>query len=152
MIICYEEAEKTIQSILQNKKERGIQEIVTYLNEHFPCYNWVGIYIVKGDHLHLGPWKGKHPTEHTSIPIGLGVCGSAAQTGNTEVIGDVHADKRYLCCFLSTRSEIVVPIKYHSVVIGEIDIDSDTPHAFTKQDTLFLEKIADMLKMHIHNL
>ncbi|MFH1013137.1 MAG: GAF domain-containing protein [Thermoplasmatota archaeon] len=152
MIIRYEEAEKAILTILQNRKEKGIQEVVTYLNEHFPCYNWVGIYIVKGDHLHLGPWKGQHPTEHTSIPIGLGVCGSAAQTGKTEVIDDVHADTRYLACFLSTRSEIVVPIKHHSVVIGEIDIDSDTPHAFTRQDIIFLEKIADMLKMHIHNL
>ena len=118
----------------------------------FTHYSWVGIYIVKDNQLHLGPWKGKEATEHVKIPIGQGVCGSAAQTGNTEIVDDVHADKRYLACFVSTRSEIVVPIKDNNMVIGEIDIDSDTPKAFTEQDSIFLEKIADMLRAHIRNL
>ena len=56
---------------------------------------------------------------------------------------------RYLSCFLSTRSEIVVPIKKKNIVIGEIDIDSDGPAAFDNNDTVFLEKVADMLSQHI---
>ena len=71
----------------------------------------LGIYLVKGDDLVLGSWKGKQATEHTKIPLGKGVCGSAAQSGKTEVVDDVSKDSRYLSCFLSTRSEIVVPIK-----------------------------------------
>lgn len=148
----YEEAEKIIQLILQKKKEKGIQDVLTFLHDHFKNYNWIGIYIVKGKKLYLGPWQGVQSTEHTEIPIGHGVCGSAAQTGRTEIVNDVLSDKRYLACFLSTRSEIVVPIKQNSTVIGEIDIDSDVLDSFTKNDVDFLEKIADMLQTHIRNL
>jgi putative methionine-R-sulfoxide reductase with GAF domain len=104
---------------------------------------------VKGNHLILGPWKGKQATEHTKIPIGKGICGSAAASGKTEIISDVHSDKRYLACFVTTKSEIVVPIKKDGIILGEIDIDSDIKSAFTKEDRVFLEKIADMLSKHI---
>lgn len=147
----YAEAEKAVHTILQDQ-ENGVQKVIDFLYDNFHHYNWVGIYIVKKDLLHLGPWKGRQATEHVKIPIGQGVCGSAAQTGKTEVVDDVHADNRYLACFISTRSEIVVPIRVDGKVIGEIDIDSDTPKAFTKKDSMFLEKIADMLKEHIRNL
>jgi GAF domain-containing protein len=109
----------------------------------------VGIYFVKGDVLVLGPWKGTQATEHTSIPLGRGVCGAAATSGKTELVDDVTKDRRYLSCFLFTRSEIVVPIKKSHVVLGEIDIDSDRPSAFDTTDVVFLEKVADMLSSHI---
>ncbi|MCK5458503.1 MAG: GAF domain-containing protein, partial [Thermoplasmatales archaeon] len=96
-----------------------------------------------------GPWKGRQATEHTKISIGDGVCGSAAQSGKTEVVADVSKDTRYLACFVSTRSEIVVPIKKKGVVAGEIDIDSDVSNAFSESDVVFLEKVADMLGEHI---
>jgi GAF domain-containing protein len=115
----------------------------------FEKYSWVGIYLVKGDMLVLGPWNGEQATEHTRIPRGRGVCGAAATSGKTEVVDDVSKDNRYLSCFLSTRSEIVVPIKKSQTVIGEIDIDSDQPAAFDDNDVLFLEKVADMLGSHI---
>jgi GAF domain-containing protein len=115
----------------------------------FEQYSWVGIYLVEGTMLVLGPWKGEYATEHTRIPIGKGICGSAARSGKTEVVSDVLKDSRYLSCFLSTRSEIVIPIKKKNKVIGEIDIDSDCPAAFTKADVVFLEKVADMLSQHI---
>ncbi|MCI0501788.1 MAG: GAF domain-containing protein, partial [Epsilonproteobacteria bacterium] len=88
-------------------------------------------------------------TEHTRIPIGKGVCGSAAATGKTEIVDDVHSDKRYLACFVSTKSEIVVPIKKEGKTIGEIDIDSDKIGAFTIKDKIFLEKVANILKDYI---
>jgi len=69
----------------------------------------------------------------------------AAQSGKTEVVADVSKDGRYLACFVSTRSEIVVPIKKKGVVVGEIDIDSDVPDAFSESDVVFLEKVAGML-------
>ena len=97
----------------------------------------------------LGPWKGKHATEHTKIPIGKGICGYAAKTGRTEIVSDVSSDDRYLACFVSTRSEIVVPIRKNGKIVGEIDIDSDIPNAFDSKDAVFLEKIADMLAKHI---
>ena len=146
----YNNAEnKIIDIISSNQFSDVLQEVVAYLYKHFDAYNWVGIYIVEGEYLILGPWSGKQATEHTKIPIGRGVCGSAAQSGKTEVVDDVSADDRYLSCFVSTRSEIVVPIKKEGVVVGEIDIDSDVSKAFDDSDVIFLEKIADMLCEHI---
>ena len=133
----------------ETKQGQRLQKIVDFLYETFDAYTWVGIYLVSGNDLLLGPWKGNHATEHTKIPIGTGICGSAAQTGKTEVIDDVSQDQRYLACFVSTRSEIVVPIKKKGKIIGEIDIDSDEPAAFSQEDVRFLEKVADMLGSHI---
>ncbi len=126
-----------------------LEDVVDFLCNNFDHYSWVGIYIVEGENLVLGPWKGPNATEHTKILIGKGVCGSAAKTGKTEVVSDVHADDRYLSCFVSTKSEIVIPIKKNGEILGEIDIDSDKKAAFTKKDKSFLEKVADMLSEHI---
>ena len=93
----------------------------------------------------LGPWTGPEPTEHTRIPIGTGVCGAAAESGRTEIVGDVSADPRYLACFASTKSEIVVPIFDGGEVIGEIDIDGSDLDAFDTTDARFLEEIAAFL-------
>jgi len=146
----YKCVEQVIKKILETQPaSTGLQDIVDVLYEGFEKYSWVGIYLVRGGVLVLGPWRGTQATEHTTIPLGKGVCGAAAKTGKTERVDDVSKDKRYLSCFLSTRSEIVVPIKKSTVVIGEIDIDSDTPAAFDSNDTVFLEKVADMLAQHI---
>lgn len=126
-----------------------LQRVVDCLYEDIEKYTWVGIYLVRGESLVLAAWRGTQATEHTTIPLGKGVCGAAARTGTTELVNDVSKDKRYLSCFLTTRSEIVVPIKTSRVVRGEIDIDSDSPNAFDAQDVLFLEKVADMLSGHI---
>lgn len=141
-------AEKRILEIVTNS-ENKLKDVVNFLYENFDHYSWVGIYIIKGYDLILGPWKGKQATEHTRIPIGAGICGSAAASGKTEIISDVNADNRYLACFVSTKSEIVVPIKKEKKILGEIDIDSDEKDAFKKEDKEFLEKIADMLSVHI---
>jgi L-methionine (R)-S-oxide reductase len=150
IFLKYRIAEQKIKGIItKDKSTTVLQDVVDVLYESFEKYSWVGIYLVKGDVLVLGPWKGKQAAEHTTISVGKGVCGSAAQSGKTEVVNDVSTDSRYLSCFLSTRSEIVVPIKKKNTVIGEIDIDSDVPAAFDSNDAVFLEKIADMLSQHI---
>ena len=145
----YDEAIDRIQQIIKQTHKPIVQEIVDFLQSTFDHYTWVGIYVVKDDMLHLGPWSGLHATEHTEIPIGHGICGSAAKTGKIENIKDVKNDDRYLSCFISTRSELVVPIFLNEEIIGEIDIDSDIAHAFKGEDELFLKKVADMLARHI---
>jgi GAF domain-containing protein len=125
------------------ERARDLQEVVDLLHDGVEHYSWVGIYLVEGDDLVLGPWKGPEATEHVRIPVGQGVCGAAAATGQTEVVDDVNADPRYLACFPSTRSEIVVPIAPDGRVIGEIDIDSDSPAAFGDADREFLERVAE---------
>jgi L-methionine (R)-S-oxide reductase len=125
-----------------------LRQVVDELHDGFEHYSWVGIYFVEGDELVLGPWKGPQATEHVRIPVGAGICGAAAATGRTEVVDDVNADPRYLACFPSTRSEIVVPIAYEGRVVGEIDIDSDQPAAFGADDRELLERVAELIAPH----
>jgi len=121
------------------------QRAVEVLHDRFPHYDWLGIYWVDGTDLVLGPWVGPEATEHTRIPIGTGICGAAAASGQTEIIADVDADPRYLACFASTKSEIVVPIFADGSVVGEIDIDGSDANAFDETDGRFLEEVAALL-------
>ena len=119
--------------------------VVKELRRTFPHYSWVGIYLVEGDELVLRAWSGAHATQHVRIPIGQGICGLAARTNETVVVGDVSKDPQYLECFPETRSEIVVPILRDAVAIGEIDIDSNALDAFGPEDRALLEELADEL-------
>ena|SRR5579862_1638792 len=119
-------------------------EAVRILHHERRHYHWVGIYLLQGEELVLGPYAGR-PTIHTRIPLDQGICGAAASTGKTLIVDDVNSDPRYLACSLETRSEIVVPIKRDGKILGEIDIDSDQPAAFTPEDRELLEGLADLL-------
>jgi L-methionine (R)-S-oxide reductase len=132
----------------ESEPDEVLRRVVKLLHDRFEHYTWVGIYLVEGEDVVLGPWKGPEATEHVRIPIGQGICGAAAATGRTEVVDDVNADERYLACFPSTRSEIVVPIGYEGRVVGEIDIDSDEPAAFGEADRGYLERVAVLISPH----
>jgi len=131
-----------------DREDDVLRAAVELLHDRFDDYSWVGVYLVEGDDLVLGPWKGPEATEHVRIPVGQGICGAAAASGQTEVVDDVDADSRYLACFASTRSEIVVPIAHQGRVVGEIDIDSDRPAAFGDDDRAFLERVASLISRH----
>ncbi|MBD0318430.1 MAG: GAF domain-containing protein [Thermoleophilia bacterium] len=141
---------EAIDRIVNREREADevLRRTVEVLHDRLPHYSWVGIYLVEGDELVLGPWKGPQATEHVRIAIGQGICGAAAASGRTEVVADVSGDDRYLACFASTRSEIVVPIAYEGRVVGEIDVDSDTPSAFGPADRELLERVALLVSPH----
>jgi L-methionine (R)-S-oxide reductase len=122
----------------------AMDRAVALLKERLPHYTWVGIYLMEGDELVLGPYLGK-PSPHTRIPLSRGICGAAATGKATIVVDDVNSDPRYLACSLETRSEIVVPIMRADTVLGEIDIDSDRPAAFGADDRALLEEVAAAL-------
>jgi GAF domain-containing protein len=122
-----------------------VRGAVEAIQDRLDTYSWVGIYFVEDEELVLGPWKGPSATDHVRIPIGEGVCGAAAASGVTEIVDDVNADPRYLACFPSTRSEIVVPVLYEGSVVAEIDVDSDAPAAFGEADRVFLERVANAI-------
>ena len=125
---------------------KAVREAVArLLNSSVPTYSWVGLYLVQGGELVLDAWSGPGPTTHTNIPIGQGVCGFAAKAGRTEIVSDVGKDPRYIECFPTTRSEIVVPIISGGRVVGEIDIDGDRLDAFTSLDRELLEATARKL-------
>jgi len=122
----------------------ALDRAVSLLKERVPEYTWVGVYLLDGDELVLGPYRGK-PSPHTRIPLGRGICGAAATEKATIVVDDVNADPRYLACSIETKSEIVVPIIAGDRVLGEIDIDSDRPAAFGEGDRQLLEAVAARL-------
>lgn len=133
-------------------RQAAMFRAITTLKAALPHYSWVGIYLLEGSELVLGPYLGK-PSPHTRIALNSGICGAAASEKATIIVDDVNTDPRYLACSLETRSEIVVPIilfreqqsGLRDMVLGEIDIDSDTPAAFTAADRELLEKVAAAL-------
>src|ERR1700733_6832652 len=128
--------------------------IVEIIPQRLPYYNWTGFYMLDpndSEMLVLGPFRGA-PTEHVRIPVTQGICGAAVAQDSTVIIDDVHSDPRYLACSLETKSEIVVPIRAHGTVVGEIDIDSHDLAAFTAHDSEFLEQCAAIVGNFIeHN-
>lgn len=124
--------------------DAAMARTVALLKARMPHYTWVGIYLLSGNELVLGPFVGK-PSPHTRIPLGRGICGAAASEKATIIVDDVRADPRYLACSIDTQSEIVVPIMRGAEVLGEIDIDSDARAAFGAEDRRLLEAVAGML-------
>jgi L-methionine (R)-S-oxide reductase len=126
----------------------ALQEFsVNLIAERLSYYNWVGFYMLDPQDstvLVLGAFRGA-PTEHVRIPVSEGICGAAVAQGRTVIVEDVSADPRYLSCSIETRSEIVVPIRVHGEVVGEIDIDSHELNAFGQEDRSFLEECAVLL-------
>jgi len=122
-------------------RQAAMERAVAALKATIPHYSWVGIYLLDGDELVLGPFLGK-PSPHTRIPLNRGICGAAASQKATIIVDDVNSDPRYLACSLETKSEIVVPIMRGADVLGEIDIDSDQPAAFGADDRTLLEAVA----------
>ncbi len=117
---------------------------VKLLSERVPHFNWTGIYLLDGDTLVLHNFIGK-PTEHTHIPVGRGVCGTAVAENKNIIVEDVTQRENYLACNLETRAEIVVLIKDGARIIGQIDIDSDAVGAFDQEDERFLGMVASLL-------
>jgi GAF domain-containing protein len=124
--------------------DEAMRQAVAILKHQVPDYAWVGIYLMDGNELVLGPFVGK-PSPHTRIPLNQGICGAAASHKRTIIVDDVDVDPRYLACSLETRSEIVVPIMRGTTVLGEIDIDSDKKAAFGRSDRELLESVAALL-------
>ena len=133
-----------IRAAIARDPRRATSEAVRLLKAGVPQYTWVGIYLLEGEELVLGPFLGK-PSPHTRIPLGRGICGAAATQKATIIVDDVNADPRYLACSLETQSEIVVPIMDGDQVLGEIDIDSDRRAAFDESDRQLLEAVAALL-------
>ena len=129
------------------------KDIVAAIAAEFPHYNWTGFYMLDPadpQTLLLGAFIGE-PTPHIRIPVSQGICGAAVASGETVIVDDVNADPRYLSCSILTKSEIVVPIRAHGRVIGEIDIDSHTPAAFSAIDRGFLEQAARIVGAWLEN-
>lgn len=117
------------------------------LNTFLDDINWVGFYLMKDGELVLGPFQGLPAC--VRIPVGRGVCGTAAKTKETQLVEDVHSFPGHIACDGATNSEIVVPLIRDGEVIGVLDIDSPLKARFTKEDQQGLEQFAAVLLRHI---
>jgi L-methionine (R)-S-oxide reductase len=144
------EVRKTVERMNSNALDADqlMQGITTLLSAEMLKYNWIGFYMLEpGSNppaLVLGHYQGAM-TPHTRIPLNQGICGAAASSGKTVVVDDVQSDPRYLACSLETKSEIVAPVFVHGKVVGELDIDSHFPAAFTFTDRELVEYCANLV-------
>ncbi|HLS77598.1 MAG TPA: GAF domain-containing protein [Nocardia sp.] len=102
--------------------------------------NWAGFYFADGEELVVGPFQGKPAC--VRIPFERGVCGTAAATGATQLVPDVHAFPGHIACDADSRSEIVIPLVRDGVVVGVLDLDSPEPGRFDEVDRAGLEAFA----------
>src|SRR5918997_4140073 len=107
-------------------------------------YTSVYLYMLHGDELVLEAHAGRD-TDHTRIPVGKGVCGTAVATGLDQNVPDVTAVENYLACNTWTRSELVVLIRRGTTILGQIDIDSDVPDPFTPDEEAQVRQVAEAL-------
>lgn len=107
-------------------------------------YTSVYLYMLHGSELVLEGYAGRE-TDHTRIPVGEGVCGTAAATGEDQNVPDVRAIANYIACNTWTRSELVVLIRRGSTILGQIDVDSDVPDPFTPDETAAVRRVADAI-------
>lgn len=115
--------------------------------QYLPDLNWAGFYRMAGGELVLGPFQGKAAC--IRIPLGKGVCGTAAATGETQVVADVHAFPGHIACDAASRSELVVPIVRDGAVIAVLDLDSPTANRFDAEDAAGGETLAALLSARI---
>jgi len=111
--------------------------------QYLPDLNWAGFYRMIGDELVLGPFQGKAAC--IRIPLGRGVCGTAAATQATQRVDDVHAFPGHIACDAASRSELVVPLVRDGVVLGVLDLDSPVPARFDDEDVVGCEALALLL-------
>jgi L-methionine (R)-S-oxide reductase len=116
--------------------------VVAAVKTALPQASWVGIYWLRRNELVLGPYEGA-ATEHERIPIGQGVCGTAVATDTDQVVRDVRDVENYLACSADVRSEVVVLIRSHGRVIGQLDLDANEVDAFSRDDYCVLRTVAD---------
>ena len=118
------------------------------LQRENPHYNWVGFYWMDDadQALHLGAYVGAE-TDHVRIPYGRGICGQVAESGETFVVPDVHAQDNYLACSIETKAEIVVPVYKDGKLVGQLDIDSHKRDPFSPKDQAYLEQVCEAVAL-----
>ncbi|TCP55542.1 GAF domain-containing protein [Tumebacillus sp. BK434] len=117
------------------------------LNQFLETINWVGFYLMKDGELVLGPFQGLPAC--VRIPIGKGVCGTAAERRETVLVAYVHEFPGHIACDAASQSEIVVPILVNGELLGVLDIDSPIQNRFDELDQKYLEQFVEALVRHL---
>lgn len=147
----YELLIKQLKSLL-SKDERlitNLANLTAAIKQTFDKVSWVGFYLFDGEILYLGPFQGK--VACTKIKLGNGVCGTAAEKGETIIVPDVNKFPGHIFCDPDSKSEIVVPMFKNNKLIGVLDLDSVSYNSFDETDKKYLEKIVRFLIEEIIN-
>ena len=112
-----------------------------------PELNWAGFYRAIGEELVLGPFCGRPAC--IRIPFGTGVCGTAAQLGESQLVADIHAFPGHIACDAASRAELVVPVMRDRTVVAVIDLDSPRTGRFDEEDLAGIEALAALLSSRI---
>ena len=137
----YELLDSQLLALLETESDAlaAASNFVALLYNAIGNINWLGIYVMRGDELVLGPFQGKPACVH--IPLDEGVCGAAASTLQTQRVADVHAFPGHIVCDVDSRSELVVPLLVHGKLVGVLDIDSPVTGRFTQEDQDGVERL-----------
>lgn len=139
---AYQETLSALQSVLEGIDDRVamMATMSCIFKTNFPYYFWVGFYVLKGEGLIIGPYQGTLGC--LTIAMGRGVCGAAAERGETIVVEDVHEFPGHIACDPNSQSEIVVPVRdQEGRLIAVFDVDSAETGSFNDIDRLWLERI-----------
>lgn len=136
---------KQLEALLEGEHDfiANLSNASALLNQFLENINWVGFYLMKNGELVLGPFQGLPAC--VRIPIGRGVCGTAAQKKETIVVDDVHAFPGHIACDVRSNSEIVIPLIQQNELIGVLDIDSPIKSRFSKEEQKGLEQFVQTL-------
>ncbi|MEK4175973.1 GAF domain-containing protein [Aeribacillus sp. FSL K6-2848] len=145
----YELVLKQLTALIEGEKNviANLANASALLNQFLSEINWVGFYVKDGDELVLGPFQGLPAC--VRIPIGKGVCGTAAFEKRTVRVADVNEFPGHIACDARSQSEIVVPLIKNDEVIGVLDIDSPIKNRFDKIDQRYLEKFTNILTEYL---
>ncbi|MGI2182030.1 GAF domain-containing protein [Shewanella oncorhynchi] len=135
----YESLNRQALALLEGEDDlvAAMANFSALLNDNLTELNWVGFYVKRGEQLVLGPFQGK--VACTRIPLGKGVCGTAAFTNQTQRVADVHQFDGHIACDSASNSEIVVPVRAQGNVVAVLDIDSPIFDRFDEEDQKGLE-------------
>lgn len=145
----YKQLASQLDALLTGEKNRyaNLSNASALLNQFFDRINWVGFYLLDDEELVLGPFQGLPAC--IRIPLGRGVCGTAAKTQQSIIVEDVNAFPGHIACDAASQSEIVVPLVKDGTLLGVLDIDSPELNRFTEDDRKGLERVVQVLIKHI---
>jgi GAF domain-containing protein len=148
----YELLEKQLAALMDGESDALAMSanFVALLYAEIPDINWLGIYVCRNEELVLGPFQGLPACVH--IPLGRGVCGTAAATNETQRVDDVHAFDGHIACDPASKSELVVPLAVEGQVFAVLDIDSPSANRFSSSDQVGIEKLCDIFVATLVNL
>lgn len=138
----YEQLAGQAKALLEGERDRvaNAANLASLIFNQVPELNWAGFYFFDGTELVVGPFQGKPAC--VRIPMGKGVCGTAAETRETQLVEDVNAFEGHIACDPDSRSEIVVPLYKGEELIGVLDIDSPRAGRFDAEDQAGFERLA----------